>query len=200
MQFIQTINVQNAMTENTKKIYKIGMAAYLLADYLSDYQLRQALRGIDFGKYLERLREISPELKLVSGVMLAVSKIEQETSKYCKRVEQDAKASAIEEYKTSPIKELEGNDFVKNEVQTIQRQFAISSDILDNWLDVMHQVPVEKYSELNDLIETAVEQVKGKRKTDIDLLLEWIASYPEGYTMSLQTVRNKAIHIKNRTT
>jgi hypothetical protein len=188
------------MNSNTKKIYKIGMAAYLLADYLSDYQLRQALRGIDFGKYLERLREISPELKLVSGVMLAVSKIEQETSKYCKRVEQDAKASAIEEYKTSPIKELEGNDFVKNEVQTIQRQFAISSDILDNWLDVMHQVPVEKYSELNDLIETAVEQVKGKRKTDMDLLLEWIASYPEGYTMSLTTIKNKAIHIKNRTT
>jgi hypothetical protein len=165
------------MNSNTKKIYKIGMAAYLLADYLSDYQLRKALRGMDFGKYLERLREISPELKVVSGVMLAVSKIEHETSKYCKRVE--------------------GGVSKDEDFRDIQSQFAKSSDILDNWLEVMHQVPVEKYSELNDLIEHAVEQVKGRRKSDTDLLLEWIASYPEGYTMSLQTVRNKAIHIKN---
>jgi hypothetical protein len=181
------------MNSNTKKIYKIGMAAYLLADYLSDYQLRDALRGYDFKKYIDRMREIKPELQLAGGVLVSIAKIEEKASQYCKRVDEAAyKSIKNDESMTAEERKAEADLFVS--------QFAKSSNLLDNWLDDMFDIGEDKFGEIGLLIEHAVEQVKGNRKTDIDLLLEWIASYPEGYTMSLQTVRNKAIHIKNRTT
>ncbi len=180
------------MTENTKKIYKIGMAAYLLADYLSDYTLREALRGYEFRKYIERMREIKPELQLAGGVLVSIAKIEEKTSQYCKRVDTAAyKSIKNDESMTAEERKAEADVFVS--------QFAQSSNLLDNWLDDMFDIDEDRYGELNSLIQAAVETVKGKRKSDIDLLLEWISSYPEGYTMSLETVKNKAIHIKNTT-
>lgn len=166
---------------NREQLYLVGACAWLFRDLMSDPDTLGLLRS---------LKDAIPLADYVGLASLNACYMEEHLKKY----ERDL-TSHDEVKRLFPQMTAEQLQQFRNEVID---QFAMSSDYLDSWLRLLFKVPHHEKPRVNKAIEQAVSVALGERKSDMDLLLQWVAGFPQGYTMSLETVRNKAIEIKNR--
>lgn len=165
----------------TKTLYKIGACCWLLADFLSDDDVRTALNTTTFKKIYSRLKEKKPEFEILGALSLTVSAVSSNSDRYCqdliggKGIGEKAKADAVE-------------------------QFAESATYLESWLDTLYAMSSEsKKKELNSRIQSAVAVTLGKEKQTIDKAIDWISLYPADGGISAESVLNKLIQLKNET-
>lgn len=161
----------------TKDIFKVGACCWLLADFLSDEDIKQTLNSTHFKPIYNRLKEGKKEFEVLGALALTIAKVEKVANRYDKdiisgrAINQKAEADAVS-------------------------QFADSSVYLESWLDTLYRFDSEdKKQELGRLVNKAVGIVAGKEKDELTILLEWLQTQPA--SLSKQTIFNKVIQIKN---
>jgi PHP family Zn ribbon phosphoesterase len=134
---------------NKDKVYILGGAMWLISDLISDPSIMQTLRGGALESVAKRLKELMPELRLVSNTSLASSKIAEQSARYEKKLIQ-----GIE-------KQIKADTSIADkqaEIQAVIDQFAMSSEYLHEWLRVLFVVPAENHAQLNEEIEAIIKK------------------------------------------
>ena len=162
---------------HTKKIYILGACLWLVADFLSDEEIRKNLRTTKFRKIYNRILESKNEYKVLGDAALTFSAVGASADRYTRDM--------IKGHGIGEVAEAEAVE-----------QFAGSAEYLESWLYTNFLFESEeKKIQLSGLINKAVAIVAGRQKDDLTIALEWLQM--QKGTVSIETVRNKLIQIKH---